>query len=275
MVWLGTSNVMESLEDHMAKLAIAYPFGCQTNSKGLFRKQYADGILGLSLHDSSIIRAMYLENLIPRNAFSLCFTPDGGHMALGGMTSKHHHEPMKMTPITREHGYYSIEVVSVSVGDTVVVSESVEKDLLDDINGGKGCIFDSGTTDSFFLASLQPAFSKAALEHTNGLTDFSSKMRRHLYSFAEFQRLPIVTVEFANSASISILPDHYMEGLSLDPTTGKAKPWEKSIPLTNRIYLDEPEGSVLGANAMYGYDVLFDVQGHQIGVAPADCFAAS
>jgi hypothetical protein len=81
----------------------------------------------------------------------------------------------------------------------------------------------------------------------------------------------VITVEFANNASLAILPDHYMEGLQLDSSTGRAKPWDKSIPLTNRIYLDESQGSVLGANAMYGYDILFDVQGHQIGVTAANC----
>jgi hypothetical protein len=275
LVWLGTPNVVESLEDHMGMLAIPYPFGCQTSNKGLFRKQYGDGILGLSIHDSSLIRAMYLERLIPRNAFSLCFTHESGYLSLGGTfpDPTYHRDTMIMTPITREHGYYSVEVVSLSVGDTLVISMDLNSDLLDDMNGGKGCIFDSGTTDSFFPSSLRKVIGAAVMEQTLKLTDFSATMRRDVYSFAAFQRLPTLTLGFANHANLTILPDHYMEGVRIDPSTGLAEAWDNRITLTNRIYLDEARGTVLGANAMYGHDILFDVQGHHIGIAPANCYS--
>jgi Xylanase inhibitor N-terminal/Membrane bound O-acyl transferase family len=273
MVWLGTPDIVESLEDHMGMLAIPYSFGCQTSSKGLFRKQYADGILGLSIHDSSLIRALYVERLIPRNAFSLCFTHNGGHLSLGGTfpSPDQPHSTMTMTPITREHGYYSVKVVSLSIGEKLVIGKDHYSDLLDDMNGGKGCIFDSGTTDSFFPSSLRKVVGAAVKEYSRSLTDFSGTMRRHTYSFAAFQTLPTITIGFANNANITILPDHYMEGVPIDPSTGRAEAWEKSIPLTNRIYLEESKGTVLGANAMYGHDILFDVQGHQIGIAEANC----
>jgi len=64
IVWLGSSDVAESLELYMAEYAVAYPFGCQTNSKGLFRKQYADGILGLSIHETSIVNYLYSRCLL-------------------------------------------------------------------------------------------------------------------------------------------------------------------------------------------------------------------
>jgi hypothetical protein len=276
MVWMGTPDVVESLEYHMGMLAIPYPFGCQTSNKGLFRKQYGDGILGLSIHDSSLIRALYLERLIPRNAFSLCFTHESGYLSLGGTlpAHTHHTDTMTMTPITREHGYYSVEVVSLSIGDTLVISADINGDLLEDMNSGKGCIFDSGTTDSFFPSSIRKVVSAVVMEQTRMLTDFSPAMRRHVYTYSAFQRLPTLTIGFTNNASLTILPDHYMEGVPIDPSTGRAEAWDKSIALTNRIYLDEATGTVLGANAMYGHDILFDVQGHQIGIAPANCHSS-
>ncbi|KAG7366200.1 aspartic peptidase domain containing protein [Nitzschia inconspicua] len=273
VVWLGTPDVVECLEDHMGTLAIPYSFGCQTSSKGLFRKQYADGILGLSIHDSSLIRALYLEGLIPRNAFSLCFTHVGGHLSLGGSlpVPTQYMGGMTTTPITHEHGYYSVEVVSLSIGEKIIISKDLYSDLLDDMNSGKGCIFDSGTTDSFFPSSLRKVVGDAVMAYSSSLTDFSTTMRRHTYTFEAFQRLPSLTIGFANNANLTILPDHYMEGVPVDSSTGRAEVWEKSIPLTNRIYLDEARGTVLGANAMYGHDIVFDVQGHQIGIATANC----
>lgn len=51
LVWLGSSDHQEAVEEYM-KLAVPYAFGCQTTEKGLFRKQYADGIFGLAMHET-------------------------------------------------------------------------------------------------------------------------------------------------------------------------------------------------------------------------------
>lgn len=69
-------------------------------------------------------------------------------------------------------------------------------------------------------------------------------------------------------------PMSYMEGVPTEEHNGPLRtviPWQGTMELTNRIYLDEPEGAVLGANAMFGYDILFDVQNKRIGLAKADC----
>ena len=288
IVWLGSSDVAESLELYMPEYAVAYPFGCQTNSKGLFRKQYADGILGLSIHETSIVNYLYKEALIPRNAFSLCFTREGGYLSLGGTLPKadYHYQPMQMTPLTREHGYYSVEVVRLSLyGDTIVAapgkygnnvrrrtSDIDNLRLLRDMHAGKGCIFDSGTTDSYFPESLAKIVQKTVMEYTNGGCDFtSSKTRRRVYSYEEFLQLPTITIGFANDATIDVKAQNYMENVPIDPSTGGVIPWKGTIPLTNRIYFEEADGVVLGANAMLGYDIMFDVQDRQVGVAPANC----
>jgi len=49
------------------------------------------------------------------------------------------------------------------------------------------------------------------------------------------------------------------------------KPWEGTKSFTNRIYVDEPNGCVVGGNWMADHDVLFDVQGKRIGIARAEC----
>jgi hypothetical protein len=274
IVWFGTSSVLESIEDHM-QLAIPYAFGCQTSSKGLFKKQYADGILGLARHETSIIAAYTKAGAIPRNAFGLCLTPNGGHLSLGGtMPTQHHIQPMRMTPITRENGWYSVQVVTLLVGDTVVASSDTGLSLLKAVNAGKGCLLDSGTTDTYLPASLAKAFGKAALAWTNGLTDFSSKARKKAYSFQDFQQLPEITFVMANNVTLTMHAENYMEGVPFfDGDTGTVQPWAGTKSLANRVYLEEAEGAVLGANAMFGYDILFDAQGHQIGIAKADCAA--
>lgn len=255
------------------QLATIYAFGCQTSVKGLFQKQYADGILGLARHESSLVAAYFNANVIYRNAFSLCLTMDAGHLSLGGsIPTQYHREPMKMTPITREHGWYSVEVTQLLVGGIEVTSSENNFSLLQSINSGKGCILDSGTTDTYLPATLAKRFGKAAVTATNGLTDFSDRARQRMYSFAEFQRLPQITFMLANNVTLTMEPRNYMEGVPLDPV-GQASKWQGKKILTNRVYLEENDGAVLGANAMIGVDILFDIQGHQVGIAKADCTA--
>jgi hypothetical protein len=272
MVWLGTSNVVQSIEEHM-QLAIPYAFGCQTSIMGLFQKQYADGILGLARHETSLVAAYYKAGAIPTNAFSLCLTLDAGYITLGGsLPTKHHLEPMQITPITREHGWYSVEIVMLVVGDVEVASVEKNPYLLKSINAGKGCILDSGTTDTYLPEILAKPIGEAVMAYTDGLTDFSEQERVKTFTFDQFQRLPIVAFVMANDVTLAMKPRNYMEGVPFD-MEDRVQSWNGSKTLTNRIYLEEPEGTVLGANAMVGHDIFFDVQSHRIGIAKSNCAA--
>ena len=303
LVWLGSSDVVESIENYMPSLAVAYPFGCQTSSTGLFRKQYADGILGLTIHETSLVTAFYNEGLIRSDAFSLCFTQEGGVLSLGGSLDPHkfhHSQGMKRTPISKhEHGYYSVEVIRLVVGNNTIVTDiNTKPRLLREINAGKGCILDSGTTDSYFPESLLRPIRRAVLEYgkarsgeitgeipvldDHDLDLFSPKLRERPYTYQEFEvLLPTVTLVFANEVALNILPKHYMENVPLDASSGNVVPWEGTLILTNRLYFEEENGSVLGANAFFGYDILFDAtnelnkQQGMIGIAPSDCHAAA
>merc|ERR1712238_450036 len=71
-------------------------------------------------------------------------------------------------------------------------------------------------------------------------------------------------------------------------TTTKATTNDNTLLLINRIYFEEGSsssssentgdsgtttgGCVLGANAMVGYDILFDAQDHQIGITKTNCY---
>jgi hypothetical protein len=363
LIWLGTPLVEESIESYMGQLAVPYTFGCQTGAKGLFRKQYADGILGLARHDdTSLVTAMYHAQAIPRNAFSLCLTRTGGHLTLGGplssllslepqpqtKTGPHLLESMRLTPITREHGWYSIQLVKLQVGEITIamdydyynhqhngttttsitteikeVESSVKRlrHAMKVLSRGKGLILDSGMTDTYLPSLLDQSFAQAVSVLTSGMTGLlSNKERTRSYTYQEFQKLPDVTFVFANEVTIVMSPTSYMEGAEtqldqrhLHPSLQQQQfaegeggngqqdpgvwhsppqnekttttqwqedrrqqqqeqiPWKGTKTLTCRIYCTESEGAVLGANAMFGYDILFDAQGHQVGIAKANC----
>jgi len=58
---------------------------------------------------------------------------------------------------------------------------------------------------------------------------------------------------------IAVPPTHYME------FDEENRQWQ------SRFYVDESSGGVLGANAMMGHDVLFDVENFRIGWAESTC----
>jgi len=110
------------------------------------------------------------------------------------------------------------------------------------------------------------------------LTEFSNKGRKKAYTFQDFQQLPEITFVMANNVTLIMHAENYMEGVPFfnendTGFTGTVQAWTGTKSLANRVYLEESEGAVLGANAMFGYDILFDAQGCQIGIAKADCTA--
>jgi hypothetical protein len=253
--------------DRLVFVVVFHGFGRHGSTiAGPSRGRYADGILGLANHETSMVNAYYRAKAIPRNAYSLCFTPMGGLLSPRNIIWN----PCK--------SWYSVHIVNVQVGDIVIASEedgdAQHSKALAALSGGKGCILDSGTTDMYFPSSLKKAFIHAMATASGGVSDLNDKKRSQLYALKQFPRLPDITFFFANNAKIAMLPKHYMEGVPLDDTPSiNVKPWEGGKMLTNRIYLDEKEGAVLGANAMLGYDILFDAQGRQVGIAKANCGA--
>ena len=260
LVWLGSADLEESLEEYM-KLAVPYAFGCQTAERGLFKKQYADGILGLAIHETSIVRSLFDSKSIAREAFSLCLTRTGGSFSVGGISTPDRLlEEMKFTPIARDHGWFALQVWEVRLGG-ICVACGVDSPALRAFDGGKGTILDSGTTDTY----LPQAIAERFLEVWFALTGSSFQKRKNRYAWNDFLLLPSITIVFEGNVTLTVEPSSYMEGVPSTPD------WTGTRELVNRVYLDEPEGAVLGANAMTGHEILFDTEGLRVGLAKADC----
>mmetsp|Transcript_28481 Transcript_28481/g.58696 ORF Transcript_28481/g.58696 Transcript_28481/m.58696 type:complete len:692 (+) Transcript_28481:60-2135(+) len=238
-VWLGSNSQEDSLLEHEAQ-ATPFVFGCQISEKGLFRDQYADGIMGLSLYPHTIIGALKKNGSIGNQSFSLCFNKKGGHMSLGGIgsqlfnqedsvssppeeqsstnhSSDHHHDlhhhhhiklgkhlsPMKFVPLTRRDvTHYSVTVTGLSIGHHALPSQ-----ILKYLNDHKGTIIDSGTTDSFLSHKISNAFH-LAWEKTTG-KKYHNRVQ-HL-TYEQFARLPVIRFELEGGISWSVRPEAYME----------------------------------------------------------------
>jgi Xylanase inhibitor N-terminal len=266
-VFVG-DNTTESVQDFIMH-TVPFTFGCQSSVQGLFRKQYANGILGLERSPFSLVHRMYYEQVIPFNAFSLCHTSTAGLLGFGGPFWSRHSEQMKFTPLVAvEGGWYSVHVVSLYLGDHCITCKAKPDQRWDPVQSfhdGRGTILDSGTTDTYLPGDLSDVFEKAWQE----LTGVRFAEQTHGYTFDEFTNLPWIYIHLLNNVTISIEPEHYMEGVvSMEPWSGKRE-------LTNRVYLDEPGGAVLGLNAMMDYDILFDASNDRIGIARAECDRSS
>lgn len=162
-----------------------------------------------------------------------------------------------------------------------------------DLNEGQlnkgNVIVDSGTTDTYFTSQAAGPFKKMWKQLTGKDYNHSPISLTE----AQIDKLPTIILVISGMAGgdtnvgdeakgnpndianyVGDVPDispdprdivlaiparHYME---FDPDNGKYVP---------RFYTEESSGSVLGANAMMGHDVYFDVARGRIGFAESDC----
>ncbi len=251
-------------------MAVPMTFGCQSHESGLIATQFADGIMGLSYKEDTIISKMYQAGLIANHAFSLCLTKTDGILSFGGTSllyhdndddrkSQRHLERMKMVPLVKSHGYYTIDIKDFLVGG---LSLKTKEQIMTIFNDGKGTIIDSGTSDTYLPAAINAEFQNVWTKLTN--SEHNNNLAT--YTYADFQRLPNITLVLEGDHKWTIQPVQYMEAADSSKWTER-----NSRQFHNRLYVDEPNGAVLGANAMFNHDILFDITNRVVGIAKADC----
>ena len=265
-VWLGHDDTNQSVETH-AQYATPFVFGCQISEQGLFKTQYADGIMGLSMYTQTLFGTYYEQSKIDHESFSLCLNRNGGHISLGGIPNHHqeHNLPMQYTPFAKQQvWYYTVSVTSISVGTHVL-----PKSILQFVNDHKGTIVDSGTTDTFISHKVSQPFIFA----WEKITKRKYNNRLQTYTYEEFNGLPVITFELEGGIQWEITPEAYMEDVEVakmrdvkntndnanihDPNVR----WEGKRAFISRVYVDEPHGVVLGSNASKFY-VFLDIGLH-------------
>lgn len=290
-IWLAGDDFEESVEEYMNHLAIPFVFGCQTEVTGYFSSQFADGILGMAKQGDphSLIQTMVRAKAIDRAAFAMCLSKTGGTLSFGGSglarpdsraleyKQQYHIEPMYFSRVSQDHGLYSLEIYEVWVGPYCITCEDTPDQranmaharIMTAFHSGKGTLLDSGTTDSYFPSAAEDVFKEIWEKLVGSPLESQNK-----YTYEEFKTMPEVTVIFSPNATLKIPAESYMEGVPIDKNASHSNavlPWEDSIDLTIRLYMEETQGAVLGVNAMYNYEVLYDLQENRIGFARANC----
>ena len=292
---------------HAAEFSFPLTFGCQTTVSGYFEKQLASGVMGLDRRAQSFWGQMRASQVIRRAQFSLCFVKQpiastsgstAGAVTLGGVDKRLHKTPMVFAKSVGEGSTASFKVrlrkMYLREGNDVSVMFAPKSKYHNvdvsptDLNGSEMYNFDSGTTDTYLIKSLSDEFRKiwkeiTTFEYSNEPIKVNSDKDLLRFPTVILQLIPHdggigdevktgdprevpglagnVDMTTPNDVMVAIPPKHYMQRNSKDGT------------YTSRIYLDRENdlGNVLGANAMMGHDILFDMDEARIGFSESDC----
>lgn len=275
-------------------------FGCQTKLTGLFKTQLADGIMGMDVADAAFWAQMshHLTNIARK--FSLCYSrspiasregTNAGAMTLGGYDERlHPNADLVYAQVRQGSGFYGVTIRQVYLrpgGGESALDDNNGK-LVPILKNGQtlDAIVDSGTTDTYFTRSLATPF-QTAWKNLAG-KDYTHTEQK--LTVEELTSYPTIIFQIQgdvglNKAFAEMNPGQKIVGMAGD--VDPENPYDMLLAMpashyyeyddsdgtyTARFYMDEGgSGSVLGANAMMGHDVFFDVDGHRIGWAESNC----
>jgi hypothetical protein len=295
-LFCGGNDILDAADPMNQEFMIPFMFGCQTSETGLFVTQLADGIMGMSAHESTLPKRLYDLNKIDQNMFAICFQRQlgtsrhgvtAGVMTLGGVDDRLHSTPMVYAKNMAMMGWYTVYVKKIYMQTASLENNKRIIQIPMDIaavNSGKGVIVDSGTTDTYLHKKLAKSFGMVWKKVTG-------KAYHHkpiILTEDQLHRLPTILVQCAaaytpgGSSSSQHQGDQELLAKDLDPSspddvliaippTSYMEFSPVSKMYTSRIYFTESQGGVLGANAMLGHNVLFDWQHGRVGFAKSTC----
>lgn len=281
-------------------------FVCMERNDNEFRKQLANGIVGMNASPQSFPSQLFFSGAISQNSFSICYRQDlhaslrgtiAGAITFGGVDRRFYggNTEMKYANLFTRNGFYFVSIRKIWLRDEGkdnllrVMSES-ELSLPSANSKLKSqyteAIIDSGTTDSHFDISYKELFDKAWKELTG--TDFPSD---EVYiSPAELKLWPTIIIQLQGAFTIaekwnSILSDspriarHIFDEDYPDDVLVALHPSQyMKFSVSSKTYrphlsFDEMYGrrTVLGSNFMDGSLMEFDVENQRIGIVESEC----
>ena len=258
--------------------------------------------MGMDNAKAAYWKQMYDAGVIKREAFSLCFSrhdevsragTESGSMTLGGTDKRLHSDDMVFADTSMGNGFYGVQLRNIYLregggGDSAVSSPPKQVKSLgipeDQLRRGQ-FIVDSGTTDTYFARSFSPYFKKI-FEEMTGFQYGHSKVK---LTKEELDAMPTILFQLEGDEELNkgiqenkqgkqvvglaneVDPDHPYDILIAMPPSHYMEFDSDEEVYIARFYLEEGSGGVLGANAMMGHDVLFDVHAGRLGWAESSC----
>jgi hypothetical protein len=251
----------------------------------------------------SFIGQIYKENSrVLQNQFSLCLGKKeansksyAGVMTIGGLDARLHKSYMAFAQETGARNFYEVYVETVYLrtnrySNPIRGGIDITRVDLDPIDlNARGVTLRSEIPYTYLSSSISKAFRRAWRDAV-GVDYLKTPLK---LSPSQLNALPTILFQFRGISSIdynSNLDPYNMSGFagSIDPTS----PYDVIVAMspmqymeynegsttstfTSRLYLDAPEGSVLGQNFMQHHNVFFDLDRHLVGFAESHCLYTS
>ncbi len=235
---------------------IDFLFGCIYNEAEQFRRQKADGIMGMSPESGTFVHTLKESRAIEHEIFSICLHEDGGTLVLGGVEPLLWENPNSMDFAHLKHGetFYHVHVIGISIGN-----HKLDDSIIKTGFSGSASIVDSGTTDTYLPIHLLSEFKKIWKAEVNWEFNTHTSVILSEDQVAALPSIIITIVGENGDIEIEMHPDAYM-----------LRTLDRSYQTT--IFFDETRGGgILGANFMRNHDIQFDVENSRIGFARANC----
>ena len=248
---------------------VRHRFGCCDRYARAFKAQEADGIVGISGAQDTLIADLRSHHNLKKDMFSLCFGRISGTLTVGGYYHHPLQEDLVWVPFASSGYFYTVSVQGISVNGVSAMPS----------NWFQSPIIDSGSTFTYLPRDAHAACSrllddncssgKCGQKNPPGTPTEDARDSLGCYGVPSslpnseidswlIETFPTISFKFANGASLCIPPPTYMF-------------LSKRDPKIFCIGLLADSKMVLGAITMSDFTIVFDHEQNRVGFARSDC----